>query len=94
MIILMLVHTKLAWSGGFGGKAGEPECSLIFCCLFCTDACGDLMVTLQSVSRQGEKRNLQLSGNMDSVAFTFENVLPGKYKGRIIGNCLKCYLSS
>ncbi|NWI22913.1 NOMO3 protein, partial [Sula dactylatra] len=50
----------------------------------CLDACGDLMVTLQSVSRQGEKRNLQLSGNMDSVPFTFENVLPGKYKVSIV----------
>uniref|UniRef100_A0A8B9IYM5 NOMO2 protein n=1 Tax=Amazona collaria TaxID=241587 RepID=A0A8B9IYM5_9PSIT len=50
----------------------------------CLDACGDLVVTLQSVSRQGEKRNLQLSGNMDSVAFTFENVLPGKYKVSIV----------
>ncbi|NXK46178.1 NOMO1 protein, partial [Chauna torquata] len=50
----------------------------------CIDACGDLMVTLQSVSRQGEKRNLQLSGNTDSVAFTFENVLPGKYKVSIV----------
>ncbi|NXU58096.1 NOMO1 protein, partial [Turnix velox] len=50
----------------------------------CLDACGDLMVTLQSVSRQGEKRNLQLSGNKDSVAFTFENVLPGKYKVSIV----------
>uniref|UniRef100_A0A8C0I7N3 Prealbumin-like fold domain-containing protein n=1 Tax=Bubo bubo TaxID=30461 RepID=A0A8C0I7N3_BUBBB len=50
----------------------------------CLDACGDLVVTLQSVSRQGEKRNLQLSGSMDSVAFTFENVLPGKYKVSII----------
>lgn len=93
-VILMLAHMKLTWSGGFWSKAGKPECSLIFCCLFCIDACGDLMVTLQSVNRQGEKRNLQLSGNMDSVAFTFENVLPGKYKGRFMGNCLKCYLSS
>uniref|UniRef100_A0A8B9CN81 Prealbumin-like fold domain-containing protein n=1 Tax=Anser brachyrhynchus TaxID=132585 RepID=A0A8B9CN81_9AVES len=50
----------------------------------CLDACGDLMVTLQSVSRQGEKRNLQLSGNTDSVAFTFENVPPGKYKISIV----------
>lgn len=93
VIILVLVHMKLAWSGGFGGKAGKSECSLLFCCLFCTDACGDLMVTLQSVSRQGEKRNLQLSGSMDSVAFTFENVLPGKYKGRIMGKCFRSYLS-
>lgn len=83
-----------AGSGGLGGEAGKPESELIFCCLFCTDACGDLIVTLHSVSRQGEKRNLQLSGNMNSVAFTFENVLPGKYKGRIVGNCLKCYLRS
>lgn len=50
------------------------------------------MVTLQAVSRQGEKRNLQLSGNRDSVAFTFENVLPGKYKGRIMDNSPKCDL--
>ncbi|XP_021267430.1 nodal modulator 1-like [Numida meleagris] len=50
----------------------------------CLDACGDLMVMLQSVSRQGEKRNLQLSGSTDSVAFTFENVLPGKYKVSIV----------
>ncbi|NWR32378.1 NOMO1 protein, partial [Tachuris rubrigastra] len=50
----------------------------------CLDSCGDLMVTLQSVSRQGEKRTLQLSGNRDSVSFTFENVLPGKYKVSIV----------
>ncbi|XP_010193030.1 PREDICTED: nodal modulator 3-like, partial [Mesitornis unicolor] len=50
----------------------------------CLDACGDLMVTLQSVSRQGEKRNLQLSESLDAVAFTFENVLPGKYKVSIV----------
>uniref|UniRef100_A0A8C9EMS7 Prealbumin-like fold domain-containing protein n=1 Tax=Pavo cristatus TaxID=9049 RepID=A0A8C9EMS7_PAVCR len=50
----------------------------------CLDACGDLVVMLQSVSRQGEKRNLQLSGSTDSVAFTFENVLPGKYKVSIV----------
>ncbi|XP_077683739.1 BOS complex subunit NOMO1 isoform X2 [Eretmochelys imbricata] len=50
----------------------------------CLDSCGDLMVALQSVSRQGEKRNLQLSAKMDSVAFTFENVLPGKYKISIV----------
>ncbi|XP_019368143.1 PREDICTED: nodal modulator 1, partial [Gavialis gangeticus] len=50
----------------------------------CLDACGDLMMTLQSVSRQGEKRSLQLSGKTDSVVFTFENVLPGKYKISIV----------
>lgn len=43
------------------------------------------MVTLQSVSRQGEKRSLQLAGSRDSVPFTFEGVLPGKYKGRSRG---------
>jgi len=46
----------------------------------CLDTCGDLLVTLQSVSRQGEKRSLQLSGKVNSMTFTFDNVLPGKYK--------------
>lgn len=55
--------------------AGSLLCSL-------PDACGDLMVTLQPVSRQGDKRSLQLAGSRDSVPFTFEGVLPGKYKGR------------
>lgn len=73
---------------GFWEKADKTVCIFFF--LFCTDACGDLMVTLQSVSRQGEKRNLQLSGNTDSVAFTFENVPPGKYKSRNMGICWKC----
>lgn len=50
----------------------------------CLDACGDLMVTLQSVSRQGEKRSLQLSAKSNSATFMFENVLPGKYKMSII----------
>uniref|UniRef100_A0A8C8RUX9 Nodal modulator 1 n=1 Tax=Pelusios castaneus TaxID=367368 RepID=A0A8C8RUX9_9SAUR len=50
----------------------------------CLDSCGDLMVTLQSVSHQGEKRNVQLSAKTDAVAFTFENVLPGKYKISIV----------
>ncbi|XP_028914056.1 nodal modulator 3 isoform X2 [Ornithorhynchus anatinus] len=50
----------------------------------CLDTCGDLVVTLQSLSRQGEKRSLQLSGKTDSVTFTFDNVLPGKYKISII----------
>uniref|UniRef100_A0A2K6QMT1 Nodal modulator 1 n=1 Tax=Rhinopithecus roxellana TaxID=61622 RepID=A0A2K6QMT1_RHIRO len=46
----------------------------------CLDTCGDLLVTLQSLSRQGEKRSLQLSGKVNSMTFTFDNVLPGKYK--------------
>ncbi|XP_069503150.1 BOS complex subunit NOMO1-like [Ambystoma mexicanum] len=50
----------------------------------CLDACGDLAVTMQPMSRQGEKRNLQLSGKSNSAAFMFENVLPGKYKISII----------
>lgn len=60
-----------------GSVWGAPDvpCSL-------ADACGDLTVTLQAVSRQGEKRSLQLQGSKDSVPFTFEGVLPGKYKGR------------
>ncbi|XP_059130343.1 BOS complex subunit NOMO1 isoform X3 [Peromyscus eremicus] len=46
----------------------------------CLDTCGDLLVTLQSLSRQGEKRSLQLSGKVNSMTFTFDKVLPGKYK--------------
>uniref|UniRef100_A0A2I3GSG7 Uncharacterized protein n=2 Tax=Nomascus leucogenys TaxID=61853 RepID=A0A2I3GSG7_NOMLE len=46
----------------------------------CLDTCGDLLVTLQSLSRQGEKQSLQLSGKVNSMTFTFDNVLPGKYK--------------
>lgn len=37
-------------------------------------------MTLQSLSRQGEKRSLQLSGKVNSMTFTFDKVLPGKYK--------------
>lgn len=51
-------------------------------CLFSADTCGDLLVTLQSLSRQGEKRSLQLSGKVNSMTFTFDNVLPGKYKSK------------
>lgn len=50
--------------------------------LFPADTCGDLLVTLQSLSRQGEKRSLQLSGKVNSMTFTFDNVLPGKYKSK------------
>lgn len=41
------------------------------------------MVTLQSLSRQGEKRSLQLSGKVNSMTFTFDKVLPGKYKSKM-----------
>lgn len=51
-------------------------------CLFSADTCGDLLVTLQSLSRQGEKRSLQLSGRVNSMTFTFDTVLPGKYKSK------------
>ncbi|XP_053328290.1 nodal modulator 1-like [Spea bombifrons] len=50
----------------------------------CLDACGDLTVTLQSTSRQREKRSLQISGKTGAATFTFEDVLPGKYKLSII----------
>ncbi|KAM8934812.1 BOS complex subunit NOMO3-like [Pelodytes ibericus] len=50
----------------------------------CLDACGDLSVTLQSTSRQREKRNVQITGDSDTVTFTFDDVLPGKYKVSII----------
>lgn len=50
--------------------------------LFSADTCGDLLVTLQSLSRQGEKRSLQLSGKVNSMTFTFDSVLPGKYKSK------------
>lgn len=46
----------------------------------CLDTCGDLLVTLQSLSRQGEKRSLPLSGKVNALSFTFDRVLPGKYK--------------
>ncbi|XP_043945088.1 nodal modulator 1-like isoform X1 [Protopterus annectens] len=50
----------------------------------CLDSCVDLTVTLQPVGRQGEKHSLQLFGKVDSIPFTFENILPGKYKASII----------
>ncbi|RXM33768.1 Nodal modulator 1 [Acipenser ruthenus] len=46
----------------------------------CLAVCGDLTVTLQPVSRQGEKRSAQLSGKGESIPFSFDSVLPGKYK--------------
>ncbi|KAH0631887.1 hypothetical protein JD844_019781 [Phrynosoma platyrhinos] len=48
------------------------------------DTCGELTVTLQSATRQGEKRSLQLAAKSNSVTFIFENVLLGKYKMSII----------
>ena len=48
-------------------------------------ACGDLTVTLQSVNRQGERRSAQLVEQAESLTFSFDNVLPGKYKGKING---------
>ncbi|KAM9305783.1 BOS complex subunit NOMO3-like [Gastrophryne carolinensis] len=50
----------------------------------CLDACGDLTVTLQSVSRQREKRTLQVSSKTEGATFNFEDVMPGKYKASII----------
>lgn len=58
------------------------------------DTCGDLLVTLQSLSRQGEKRSLQLSGKVNSMAFTFDSVLPGKYKGETCTWCWRPSLTS
>ncbi|XP_065096075.1 BOS complex subunit NOMO1 [Paramisgurnus dabryanus] len=46
----------------------------------CLVACGDLTVTLQPMSRQGESQNLQLSGRSETLSFSFSNVLHGKYK--------------
>ncbi|XP_061578826.1 BOS complex subunit NOMO1 [Cololabis saira] len=48
--------------------------------VFCLASCDDLSVTLQPVSRQGERRTVPLSGSSDILSFSFDNVLPGKYK--------------
>lgn len=45
-------------------------------------SCDDLSVTLQPVSRQGERRSVALSGGGDTLSFSFDDVLPGKYKGQ------------
>ncbi|XP_064415226.1 BOS complex subunit NOMO3 isoform X2 [Latimeria chalumnae] len=50
----------------------------------CLDSCSDLTVTLQPTNRQGEKQGFQLSGKANSIPFTFENILPGKYKVSIV----------
>lgn len=44
-------------------------------------SCDDLSLTLQPVSRQGERRLVTLPGSGDTLSFSFDNVLPGKYKG-------------
>nr|XP_033479681.1 nodal modulator 1 [Epinephelus lanceolatus] len=48
--------------------------------VYCLASCDDLSVTLQPVSRQGERRTVALSGSSDILSFSFEDVLPGKYK--------------
>ncbi|XP_068100865.1 BOS complex subunit NOMO1-like [Hyperolius riggenbachi] len=50
----------------------------------CLDACGDLTVTLQSMTRQREKRTVQISSKTEGATFNFEDILPGKYKASII----------
>ncbi|XP_058013739.1 BOS complex subunit NOMO1-like [Ahaetulla prasina] len=58
----------------------------------CLDGCGELMVILQSILRPGEKRSLQLTAKSTSLVFTFENVLPGKYKSKNLA-CLRIFLA-
>ncbi|CAB1453575.1 unnamed protein product [Pleuronectes platessa] len=48
--------------------------------VYCLASCDDLSVTLQPVSRQGERKAVALSGSDDILNFSFDNVLPGKYK--------------
>uniref|UniRef100_A0A8D3A306 Nodal modulator 1-like n=1 Tax=Scophthalmus maximus TaxID=52904 RepID=A0A8D3A306_SCOMX len=48
--------------------------------VFCLASCDDLSVILQPVSRQGERRAVALSGSNDILSYSFDNVLPGKYK--------------
>ncbi|CAN2391607.1 carbohydrate binding, partial [Pristimantis euphronides] len=50
----------------------------------CLDACGDLAVTLKSVTRQREKHSVQVSSKTEGVTFTFADILPGKYKVSIV----------
>lgn len=38
-------------------------------------------MNLQPVSRQGERRTAALQGGGDALSFSFDDVLPGKYKG-------------
>ncbi|KAM6942338.1 BOS complex subunit NOMO3-like [Lycodopsis pacificus] len=46
----------------------------------CLASCDDPSVTLQPVSRPGERRTLALTGSSDVIGFSFDDVLPGKYK--------------
>ncbi|KAJ3615361.1 hypothetical protein NHX12_018928 [Muraenolepis orangiensis] len=46
----------------------------------CLASCDDLSVTLQPVSRQGDRRPVALFGSGDVLNFSFDSVLPGKYK--------------
>ncbi|XP_022061229.2 nodal modulator 1 [Acanthochromis polyacanthus] len=48
--------------------------------VYCLASCDDFSVTLQPVSRQGDRRAVALSGSSDVLSFSFDNVLPGKYK--------------
>lgn len=50
---------------------------------FLIASCDDLSVTLQPVSRQGERKTVALAGSADILSFNFDNVLPGKYKGHL-----------
>ncbi|KAG7268727.1 hypothetical protein CRUP_012871 [Coryphaenoides rupestris] len=49
----------------------------------CLASCDDLSVTLQPVSRQGDRRTVALSASGDVLSFSFDGVLPGKYKASI-----------
>ncbi|KAM6972753.1 BOS complex subunit NOMO1 [Aplochiton taeniatus] len=51
--------------------------------VYCLASCKDLAVTLQPVSRQGERRSVALSGSDETLSFSFDDVLPGKYKASI-----------
>lgn len=57
-------------------------------------ACGDLVVILQPISRLGERQNIQLSSSSEVVSFSFSEVLPGKYKGKLKAteNCARAFL--
>lgn len=58
-------------------------------------SCDDLSVTLQPASRQGERRAVALSGSSDILSFSFDNVLPGKYKGfKYTSSFFKLYVNS
>ncbi|KAK7913571.1 hypothetical protein WMY93_013782 [Mugilogobius chulae] len=52
--------------------------------VYCLASCDDLSVTLQPVSRQGERRTVALSGSGEILSFSFDNILPGKYKVSIV----------